>query len=117
MLPGWKATASIWIGGMGDSLYNFHTFNFTNFRFYYGVYLQTRILIICQQWGHTIHLLDQIKFSPLISCSMTVASGECDASIEAAIAAIAALRSAMSYSIMASFLSKVIWCVVDIIVE
>jgi hypothetical protein len=94
---------------MEDSLYNFHTFDFTNCRFYYGVYLQTSILIMCRQWGHTIHLLDQIKFSPLISCSMTVASGECDAFIEAAIAAIAALRSAISYLIMASFLSKVMW--------
>jgi hypothetical protein len=38
-LPGWKATASVWNGGMGGGLHDFSTFCDACMRFYEGIYL------------------------------------------------------------------------------
>jgi hypothetical protein len=64
------------------------------------------MLIMYQQQGHTVHLLDWTKFSSLTSHSMIISVSDC---IDAAVAAIAVSRSAKIFLIMLFFSSMVMW--------
>jgi hypothetical protein len=62
MLPGWKATTSIWIGGMGGGLHDFSTF------------CDTCEAIVTTQRGCAIHPLDLTKSVSSTSLSTKVPS-------------------------------------------